>query len=412
MRNFLNKILKFVSKLILKKYNPKVVAISGSVGKTSTKEMVFSVLSSKFKTRRNEKNYNTEIGVALSIIGIQNSPDKNIFGWMKVFLKALFLLCFYNKKYPEILVLELGADKPGDIQYFMEFIKPFVSIVTAIGEIPVHVEFFSGPLAIAREKSKIISSLPKNGMAILNYDDETVLEMREKTKADILTFGFQEGADVRATDYELLIGEKNEQPVPEGVIFRLNYKKGFIPIHLNSVFGKQQVYAALAAAACGVTFGINQVEISQALLNYNPPPGRMRLLEGIKKSWIIDDSYNASPTAVLAALKTVGEIPSKRKIAVLGDMGELGKYSEEAHRSIGENAAKIVDVIITVGDKARFVAIDAAEEGFPQKNIFSFDTSPEAGKKLRDFIKEGDLVLIKGSRFMEMEKVVEEVVVI
>lgn len=405
-RKILQFILKILAKLYLLRYKPLVIAITGSVGKTSAKETVRAVLSSKFYVRCNKKNYNNEIGVPLSIIGLE-ILNKNIVYWIFGLLKSVFKLIYTN--YPKILVLEIAADRPNDIKYLIDIIKPKIGIVTAIGEIPVHVEFFSGPEEVAKEKSKLIKSLPPNGWAILNYDDDVVLNMKNKTRARVITYGFGENAQIKCINYENRIKEIDGESVPDGIMFKVEYENNIIPFKLNNVFGKQQIYSALAAIAVGSIFDINMVNISEALINYQPPPGRMHLIKGIKHTYIIDDSYNASPLSMIAALETLAILPAKRKIVVLGDMLELGKYSLEAHRTIGEKASKIADYIFCVGDRAKFICSEAESLGFNKNNLFSFCTSDEAGKKIQEIIKKGDLILVKGSRAMKMEKVVLEI---
>ena len=316
---------------------------------------------------------------------------------------SLFLKKFI---YPEILILEYAADRPGDIKELLEIAKPYIGIITAIGEIPVHIEFFSGPEAVAREKARVVESLSANGFAILNFDNEAVMNMKERTRAKIITFGFNENADVKISSLENRI----ENGIPIGVSFKIEYAGSFVPVVLKNVFGRAQAYAAAIAACVGLIFDLNLVEISEALsANYQPAKGRMNLLKGIKGAYIINDAYNASPISMEEALKTLADLPAERKIAVLGDMLELGKYSVEAHESIGRLAGKIVDILITVGPRAKFIAESAKSAGLDESKILSFDTTTEACIAVQDLIKKGDLVLIKASRAVGLEKVVEEI---
>ncbi|HAM95668.1 TPA: hypothetical protein DCP13_02140 [Candidatus Azambacteria bacterium] len=405
MRRFLQHLLRILAAAVLKKYRPYVIAVTGSVGKTSTKEAIFAVSKSfEPKTRRSFANYNTEIGVPLTILS-EKEKIRGFRSWLKVILKGLTLLAL-RLDYPKILILEMAADRPGDIKYLTEFVKPNVGVVTAIGEIPVHVEFFSGPKAVAREKAVLIESVAPSGRSILNYDDEVVLEMKEKSRARVLTFGFSPEADVKATNYEMRSPASGDQA---GISFKLEYGGSFVPARLYDVFGKQAVYAVLAAASCGLVLGMNLVEISEALKNYQSPPGRMRIIKGIKNAWIIDDTYNASPLSTTAALEALRAIEGKRRIAVLGDMREIGKYSEEAHQTIGEKAAEFADLLFTVGEKARFIKSAAIQYGLSEEKIFHFDTQEEAGRALQNAVKQEDIILIKGSRAMKMEKIVEEI---
>lgn len=413
MRSFLLRLLqwklRFLAKMTLKKYKPVIVGVTGNVGKTSTKDAVRTVLNASRFTRGSEKNFNNELGLPLVILG--DWPDtEGLFFWPLVIIFSLRQLIFHNRLYPEMIVLEYGVDRPNDMDYLLQIVRPSVAVVTAIGEIPVHIEFFAGKEELAREKSKLITGLPTTGFAVLNVDDETVLNMRSQTRAHAITFGFDEKADLRITNFEEFFESGNGSSFGQaGVSFKLNYGGSFVPVKLNGVFGRSQAYAAAAAALVGLTFGMNLVKISEALQGYLPPPGRMRLIQGEKNTAIIDDTYNASLLAMESALATLERLPAKRKIAVLGDMLEVGKYTAEAHEIIGRQAAKVADILITVGMRARFIADAAEKRGMKKSNIFSFDKVGEAGYALEQKMRPGDLILVKGSQGVRMEKIVKEV---
>jgi len=422
MKQFLQKLLKILAKRVLRKYKPEVIGITGSVGKSSTREAIFVVLASEFSVRQSEKNYNNELGVPLTILGCK-SANKSPFGWLKIILKGLKLIFFRDKNYPKILILEMAADHPGDIKYLTSLAPCRIGVVTTISE--VHLEFFGSLENITKEKQIIITHLDKDGFAILNTDDERVLGMQDKTRAKVLTFGFSKEAEVRAIEMVLtgleVYKEKLEEGVtPEshwdsrewGVSFKLNYKGNTVPIFLPRVLGKQQVYAALAGAAAGLIYGLNLVQISKALRNYRAPAGRMNLISGIKHTMIIDDTYNASPVSTKAALEVVKDISlpaGNRKFAVLGDMLELGSYSEEGHKEVGRKIAESgIDILVTVGKRALGVAEGAQNYGFDEDKIISFENTIEAGLFLQKEIKPGDLILVKGSQGMRMERIVKE----
>lgn len=395
-------ILKIIAKATLWRYKPTIVSITGSVGKTSTKEAIFAVLKEKFNVRQNYKNYNNEIGVPLSILG-QETGGSSFWHWVKVLLLG-FLGIIFTKNYPKILILEMGADKPGDIGYLVSFVPCFVGVITAIGEIPVHVEFFQSPTQLAREKANLIKGLPPRGWAVLNLDDERVGALAVMTKAQIFTFGLGEKADLRVSNLEQHLQNLDEACLT----FKIDYRGSNVPIKLNNIFGQHQVYAVLAAMAVGLIFEMNLVEISQALKNYQPPAGRLRLIKGVKNSWILDDTYNASPNSTLAALEVLGKIPG-HKIAVLGDMLELGAFSEEAHRRVGQKAAQTIDLLLAVGERTIFMADQAKKAGLADSKVFYYVSSGEAGRMLQDLIGEGDIILVKGSQGIRMEKIVKEI---
>jgi UDP-N-acetylmuramoyl-tripeptide--D-alanyl-D-alanine ligase len=413
MINFFKKIiewkLRILAKWVLKKYKPKIIGVTGSVGKTATKEAIYTVLSSKFKVWKNIKNYNNEIGVPLSILGME-SGYKNPFIWLGVFIKGFCMVIFRKKNYPEMLVLEMGADKPGDIKYLIDFAPCHVGLITAIGS--VHTEFFGNLEKVISEKQKIISHLKVDDFAVLNIDDKDVIKTQDKTRAKVVTFGFSKEAVVRATELDVSTGDSDDPWVDvqvKGLSFKLMYKGSMVPVLLPSVLGKHQVYAALAAAAAGVCFGMNLADISSALKNFKSPPGRMRLIVGIKHTSIIDDSYNSSPMAAIAALRVFKEINiSGRKFAALGDMLELGSYTEQGHREVGVATAEVVDTLITVGERAKMIAKAAKQNGMSDDNVFSFGDPLSAGKFIQQRIKQGDIVLIKGSQGARMEKIVKE----
>lgn len=397
MKFIIEKLLKFLVKKYLSRHKPKVIAITGSNGKTGAREAVYAVLKNKYKVRKSEKNYNTEIGVPLSVFGL-TMPFYKIF-WIFILIRAAFA-AYFSKNAPEILILEMAADKPGDLKYLIDFIRPNISIITAIGKWPVHVEFFSGPRAVAEEKSYLVKTLETNGAAILNYDDKMTLEMQGKTKAHVFTFGFDEGAVFRAVEM---------QSDFDGTSFKLNFEGNIVPVRLLNVYGAPAVYAALSAFAVSGVLGLNLVETAEALSKYKAPPGRLNIVKAVRGAVILDDSYNASPLAMIAALDVLAGLPSKRKIAALGDMKELGRFSREAHEALGDYAAQIVDYIFVVGESAKFIAEGARKSGFNIKNIYEFDESLAVGKILKKLIKKGDLILVKGSQSMRMESVVEDI---
>lgn len=405
----LEKVLRQMAVLVLKKYKPQVVAITGSVGKTSTKEAIATVLDGKMRVRKTEKNYNNEIGLPLTIIGAE-SGESSLCGWFKVFLKWSWVMLAPNK-YPEVLVLEMGADRPGDIQYLVDFVRPNISVITDISW--SHVEFFKDVEGVAKEKGTLVKELDEKGSAVLNVDNPHIAKINNQAKCNVISFGFSEEAEMKATDVNFSYDENSSDP--KGLSFKLNFKGTSIPVRLSNILARHQIYAALAAAAVGTQFGINLVEIGQALENFAPPCGRMNLLRGIKDTCIIDDTYNSSPTSVSAALDTLQELHASsenftRKIAVLGDMLELGEGSPEKHADLGKKFLEIKgDLIFAVGERMQAAVSELEKGGFPKERIYHFENPMEAGKKLQAVMQKGDLILVKGSQGMRMEKVVEEV---
>jgi len=430
MKTFFKKIiihiLKLESMLVLCKYKPKVVAITGSVGKTSTKDAVYAVLSEFAYVRKSEKSYNSQIGLPLTILGVPNAWNSPIM-WFLNILKGAWLV-IWPHKYPEWLILEVGVGKQGDMRETVLWLKTDAVIMTAIGETPAHIEFFNSRKHLIEEKSGLLKTLKKParnassiadaggaGLLILNADDEAVLSMKSKTKNITVTYGFQKDADFLASEESILYVKEDEnktrsKSIPQGIMFRVDEDGSSLPVVIEGVFGRNHVYAALATLALAHSLKLNMLQAINALKNYDVPPGRMRLLSGIKNTLIIDDTYNSSPFACESALKTIGVIKSKdRKIAVLGDMLELGKYTEEAHKNIGKLARENIDVLVVVGARAKAIKAGALEAGFDDENIFEFMTSVEAGEWVKTFIKKGDIILFKASQGMRMERAVEAI---
>ena len=396
-------VLKILAQATLWRYQPTIVGVTGSVGKTSTKEAIYAVLKSRYSVRRNIKNYNNEIGVPLTILG-QETGGRSLGRWLQIFLVGFFEI-FYNKNYPEFLVLEMGADRLGDIAYLTSFVKCQVGVVTAIGEIPVHVEFFQTVDQVAKEKSCLLHSLSSDGWAVINYDDERVRLMTRRASAKVFSYGFDEKADLRASQIEQHFDDLKEA----GLSFKVDYQGNNVPMRLKNIYAPHQVYSLLAAIATGLIYKMNLVEISQALMRLEMPIGRLRLMKGIKNTWLLDDTYNSSPSSALGALDLLEKMPGQRKIAVLGDMLELGSFTEEAHRKIGARAAQVADILLAVGERAIFLADEAKNSGLAEEKVFYFVSAQEAGRALQQTMREGDLILVKGSQGLRMEKVVKEV---
>ena len=309
----------------------------------------------------------------------------------------------YFKINSEILIFDSDLRNSSSVETLRFFIKNSslpVLVVSHVGDIPPEKDFFAGEKEKTLTIRKLAKTMPAQGFLVLNFDDETVREIKDETNLKELTFGFQEGADFRATDLKLNTGTN----------FKINYKGNIVPVWLEKLFGKEQVYSALSAAAVGTVFDLNLVQISQALKNYQSLPGKMRLIEGIKHSWILDDSESANVFSMTEAIEILGKIQGfKRKIAVLGDIIGIGKYTIEAHEAIGERVARNSDLLFTFGQRAKFIAQGAIQKGMVLEKIFQFDTINEGKLKLQDEIKEGDLILVDGSKEMEMAKVVEEI---
>jgi UDP-N-acetylmuramoyl-tripeptide--D-alanyl-D-alanine ligase len=407
MKKFVQARLAIYAKRVLKREKPEIIAITGSVGKSSAKQAIGAVLATKFQIGISPKNYNTELGLPLAVLGLP-SGGRSAFRWAGILARGWSRSLFGMKEFPKTLVLEMAADHPGDITYLVNIAQPSVSIVTAVGE--AHAINFGSVENVAREKQVIVLRLSKEGHAVLNRDDERVWTMREKTKAQVMSYGFHEEADVRALEYTMNYAFDAEGGC--GIRFKLSAGGSTIPVFLPNVLGRQAVYAALAATTVGLIKGMNLVEIADGLRKYEPPPGRTRCIPGIKHTLLIDDSYNSSPKSAKAALEILRDIPtddSRRKFAVLGDMLELGALSVQGHEEVGRKAVECgVDFLIFVGEKMGDAAKASLAAGAPADRVFHFASTDEAGRFAQQRIKQGDVILIKGSRGMRLEAVTKE----
>jgi UDP-N-acetylmuramoyl-tripeptide--D-alanyl-D-alanine ligase len=402
-RKFISWLLKPLIKAVLKKYKPRVIGITGSVGKTSAKEAIFAVLKNKYSVYRNAKNFNNELGLPLTILGLEKSGGKNIFSWLGIILKACNLLLFTNKKYPQVLVLEMGADRPGDIKYLTSMAKPDIAVITTIGQ--SHIEYFGSIENIAKEKISITDSLGKEDFIIINGDDPFLQSVAKNKKTPVRTFGQGASCDIKISKVGLVYHRETF-----GTNFKLNYQGAEMPIFLPNILGSQHAMAAAAACAVALVMGLNLVEAAANIQDYQPALGRTKLLPGVKNSWLIDDTYNSSPQSSKVALEILNQMPSEgRKIAVLGDMLELGAQSESEHNLIGKLVFDLkIDYLFVVGERSRDIARGAIEAGMSEDKIFHFPKTFEAGTFLQERLKPSDVVLIKGSRGMKMEQVVYE----
>lgn len=397
------------AKWMLKKWQPKIIGITGSVGKTSTKDAVFSAFSACTTIIKSEKSFNSEIGIPLTILGLKNAWNNPLYWIWNI--KIGFLKCIFSIPKAEWLVLEVGADRPGDIKKIVEWINFDTVIINKVDKTPVHVEFFESPEEVAKEKSNLIKGLKTNGILLLNGDEEITRKMGQGAEGKkVFYFGFGDNSQIKASNYEISYKEKDGVRKPIGFSFKVNYQGKSFPVFVEGALGVHHVYPVLSAIGVSIANSLNVLEAIEGLRKHKTPLGRMKIIDGIKNSTILDDSYNASPTATEEALKTLSSIQNNgQKIALLGDMRELGKYSKEAHKKIGRIAKDICNLICCVGEESKFIVEGALESGFSEKNILHFEKSEEAGKYIQNIIKEGDIILVKGSQSIRMEKITLEI---
>ncbi len=400
IKPFIISILTWEAKLALARHKPFIIGVTGNLGKTGTKDAIYTVLKDHFHVRRSEKSMNSEFGVPLTILG-QKSAWNNPLKWFVVIVRGFLVAT--GKEYPTHLVLEIGADRPGDIQSITQWVKPDIAVVTQFGQVPVHVEFFKNREAVVEEKGYLVSALKKHGIYIWNADDhDSKTILIEKTEARKVSIGIQEEADIKASGIALY-GSPAQGTKADITIDGVHYE-----LVLPEVVGKSPVYCALPALAVAREFKIPLEAALQSLCDGEKPRGRMRLLPGMNGSLIIDDTYNSSPKAAEHGLKTLASLTTKgRKIAVLGDMMELGSHTRDEHYRIGKEAGESVHRLFTVGIRSRATAEGALDAKMSDENIIQCDTSIEAGKELVKILQPGDIVYLKGSQSMRMERAVK-----
>ena len=370
------------TKAYLKKHSPKVVVVTGSVGKTSTKMAIATVLSEKYRVRLHEGNHNTHLSVPLAVMGVEYPQNiRSLKEWWAVF--GAINLRVNQPDDAEVIIQELGTDSPGDIKAF-KYLRPDIAVVTAVS--PEHMEFFKDLDAVAKEE---LSVAKWSKLTIINRDDidEKYAKYADTTSID--TYGMGEKAEYRIVvePASPLDGRIGQLKTPEW---------GEIPVNLQLI-GEHSIKAAAAAATVGARMGLTSQEVAIGISKITPTAGRMQLLRGLDETTIIDDTYNSSPLAAVAALKTLGDIDSPQRIAILGSMNELGATSADAHRQIGELCTpEKLAWVVTIGAEAeQHLAPAAAKKGC---QVRSFKSPYDAGAFVHSVLKPGTVVLAKGSQ--------------
>ncbi len=346
----------------------RVIGITGSIGKSSTKEVISAVLSHRYQVTRSRKSYNNEIGLPLSVLEI--TPDT------------------------DVVVLEMGgAYAFGEISQLARIAQPTIGVVTNVSH--SHLGRMGSLDAIAETKAELVEALPADGLAVLNIDDPRVRAMSERARCRVVYYGTDPAADFYATDLE--------SNGIEGIAFTLHHRdvQSYVSVPL---MGRHSVHMALVGIAVGTELGLSLADI---LRGFQTPDIQLRLLllPGVNGSTVLDDSYNANPASCIAALNLLVELDATRRVAVFGDMYELGPYEEEGHRLVGGRAAETVDALYTMGPRARLIAAEAVRAR-PDLPVEMFDDKRALEDALRRDLRPGDLVLIKGSRGLELETLV------
>jgi len=410
LRKILKTYLRFVSIIVIEKYKPFIIGITGNTGKTTTKDAVFCVLNKAFPNdvRKTEENLNTDIGVPISILGLTNAGNSFV-GWAKNISKTIKLLIIKDKNFPKYLILELAADKPGEIEYFVKFIPINIGIVTTIGKHPVHLEYFPNRKALVEEKEWLVKGIVDGGTAILNKDDKDVSNMRESANKSVkvITYGNNIDSNVRFSVKERGFDDTKNLEYHQKIEISCNIsdkvKKKMV---VKNFMGEGILYALTSAVSCGIVLGIS-IDDSIATLTstLKPPSRRMELIRNKSGYLIIDDAYNASPASYVNAIDAVETLGHKtRNILVLGDMAELGEDIEKIHTDILEKAVKIADRLVLVGKNMH----NSAKKLNLSSQVILVEDAKEAAEIVKKEIRKNDTVLVKGAKVMNMSLVVEK----
>lgn len=378
-------IKKFIIAFLKKKAAPiltsgaKIIAVTGSMGKTTTKNALVHILSTKYTVLASEEGFNTPIGILLTLLGENQSGFSSVLKWWQI----LHRVARKQLKIPDIIVLEFGVDKPGDMDELLDIVQPHYAIVTNVA--PVHMDAgqFESMEQIAAEKMKLPKSLSVEGIALLNFDDPHIQKHASEVAAKIFPYGVESG------EYSI----QDARQLAKKIVFSIESWEGLVDfevplfgIYHASVFTP----AILLARECDISF----TKSAKALQTFQPPPGRGRILTGKGQSVIWDSSYNSNPTATTAALQTLPHIPAKRRFALLGNMNELGDAAAQYHEELGAAAAEYADRIFFIGQQAEHFQKGVGDE----KPLQIFDTALQAGKYLAGILQEGDVILVKGSQ--------------
>lgn len=403
MKGLVVAILTAEAAFLLKRRKPKIIAITGSVGKTSMKDAIYVLVKQRYATRKSEKSFNSEIGIPLTILGLPNAWNSPL-GWIKNIIDGAFIALFPGK-YPEVLVIEAGVDRPGDMKRLTAWLQPDIAVITRLPDVPAHVEYFTSPEQVAAEKLLLADALVPGGVLVYNHDDVRLQEYVKTVRQQAV--GYSRDMPSQFTARRDAVYYNDDQPA--GFSCEIVHLTTTATARVVGTVGVHLSYTVAGAVAVAVQCGLTLEEAVAAFAEMQPPAGRMRIIPGIKGTVLIDDTYNSSPTAVEAAIESLREVKyAKRKIAVLGDMLELGRFSQREHERVGEMVAGAVTMLVTVGIRSQKTAEAALEHGLDEKNILQYEDSVRAGRELQNLIKPGDVLLVKGSQGMRMERIVEE----
>lgn len=389
---------------------PLIIGITGTVGKSTTKQAIEAILHTEElegTVRVTKKNYNNELGVPLTIFDA-DAPGRSPVKWLSLFAKAFVISRGWQMTGARVFVLEMGADKAGDLAYLTSIAPPQISVITAVTSEdtslpPVHLANYPSLQALADEKSTLARVVPQGGTVILNADDPRVFAMRHQTRAHIMSYGETDAAEVRllSSKIKTRVAEQNLL-IPEGLEATIQCLQHRLTITIPGVFGRSMAYSTCAALAVAQALDVQAEAKDSFQQHFKPMPGRTRIIPGKNNVTLFDDSYNAAPASVMSGLRDMASLtlnPGQRKIAVIGEMRELGAGSEAAHRQIGAEAARLgLDFFLPCGTLARVMAEGALANGMPEDRVKPLADTLDAIPLLETILKPGDVVFMKASQ--------------
>lgn len=396
-------LLAWLAKLVAARYQVRIVAVTGSVGKTTAKETIFGVLKQAYKVERSLHNTNTEWGIVASVISPGFEATLTPSGKAKIsFAQFLGLVweakmkLLFRRPYPEILVLEMAADRPGDIRWFNHWFKYDVAVITVIGN--THLDYYKDQAQLTAEKLAIADGLTATGLVVINGECEHCQGFIRDYPKRLATFGMDS-----TNQYWYSVNDNNR--------YELHHGETGLTVQLPA--GRQWVSAAMMAWAVGEEFGLNSAQIISGLQELKPVAGRFQIHK-TDKFTVIDDTYNAAPESMRVALNSLADLAQYRRVAILGEMRELGGVKEIKHKELGELAAKTTDVLIAMGEAGKLIAEGARAAGMASENIIELVWQPEQSdadqvlNQILPILQDDDTVLVKASRTIYLDKIVKK----
>lgn len=357
-----------IGKYYREKFDIPYIGITGSVGKTTTRDMVYGVVSAKYNSLKNEKNLNNQLGVPLTLFTLNDDH--------------------------ECAVIEMGMSGFNEIEYLANIVKPKIGVISNIGL--SHIENLGSQEGILKAKMEIATNFDETNTLIVNGDDKFLSTLKHKDHVyELKTFGFNKDNDIYCECYDM-----REDSITFSCMINGKKEEIFIP-----TVGEHNIYNAMSAILVGITLGLNLDEIKTGLSNFKATKMRLDIVKTDKMT-IINDAYNASPDSMDAALKILGRYKNRR-VAILGDMFEMGEHAEYGHRLVGKSSINNTDLLITIGNDSKFIGAEAISLGFDKENIYHFNSKEQAIKELDNLLEKEDVVLVKASRGMKLEKIVE-----